>query len=355
MDNAEPAMDEAKPAMDNAKPAMDEAALAAWLSAAAGVPVAILSRARLSGGAIQQNIALGVTRGGVAEDWVLRTDNAATLAVSLGRGAEFALLRAAHAAGVTVAEPLFGCEDGHVIGAPFFVMRRVGGSAAGHATARRAAAMGGDAALAAEHGRQLARIHRIRPPRGELGFLGAPPVDATTAFIARMRARLDDAGTPRPPLEYGLRIMERLAPAPLPAVLCHNDFRTGNIMQEAGRITAVLDWEFAAWGDPHEDLGWFTARCWRFGQVALEAGGIGPLDAFLAGYAAEAGWQPDPGRVRFWQLGATIRWAVIAADQAARHLSGQEPSLELALTGHMVPGLEWDVLNQAEALHAGKA
>jgi aminoglycoside phosphotransferase (APT) family kinase protein len=333
----------------------DEGRLAAWLSEAAGAPVVILARERLSGGAIQQNIALSVTRGGLAEEWVLRTDNAATLAVSLGRGAEFALLRAAYAAGVVVAEPLFGCEDRGVIGAPFFVMRRVAGSAAGHAAAKRAAAMGGNSALAAEHGRQIARIHRIRPPRADLAFLGEPPADATAAFIARMRGRLDEAGTPRPPLEYGLRMMERQAPAPLPTVLCHNDFRTGNTMQDGGRITAVLDWEFAAWGDPHEDLGWFTARCWRFGQNHLEAGGVGPMDAFLAGYAAEAGWQPDPGRVRFWQLGATIRWAVIAADQAARHLSGQEPSLELALTGHMVPELEWDVLNQAEALHAGKA
>jgi aminoglycoside phosphotransferase (APT) family kinase protein len=332
---------------------MDETRLAAWLSEAAGRPVVIRTREKLSGGAIQQNILLGVTRGGVAEEWVLRTDNAATLAVSLGRGAEFALLRAAHAAGVTVAEPLFGCEDRGVIGAPFFVMRRVVGSAAGHAAAKRAAAMGGDTALAEDHGRQLARIHLIRPPRADLAFLGEPATDATAAFIARMRARLDDAGTPRPPLEYGLRTMERLAPAPLPPVLCHNDFRTGNTMQSDGHITAVLDWEFAAWGDPHEDMGWFTARCWRFGQNHLEAGGIGPLDAFLAGYAAEAGWQPDPARVRFWQLGATIRWAVIAADQAARHLSGQEPSLELALTGHMVPELEWDVLNQAEALRAG--
>ena len=322
-------------------------ALEAWLSAAAGAPVQVLAQKRLSGGAIQQNIALSVTCGGTAEEWVLRTDNAATLAVSRGRVEEFALLQSAHAAGVTVAEPLFCCADAGVTGAPFFIMRRVAGSASGHAIAKAAAARGGDPALAAAHGRELARIHRATPP----AFLGAPPTDSLARFIAAMRARLDAAGTPRPPLEFGLRAMERFGAAPLPAVLCHNDFRTGNTMQEDGRITAVLDWEFADWGDPYEDLGWFTARCWRFGQVALEAGGIGPLDAFLDGYAAEAGWRPEGSRVRFWQLGATIRWAVIAADQAARHLSGQEPSLELALTGHMVPGLEWDVLDQAEALH----
>ena len=322
-------------------------ALETWLSAAAAAPVRVLSQTRLSGGAIQQNIALEVTRDGAPESWVLRTDNAVTLAVSHGRVEEFALLQAAHEAGVAVAEPLFCCADVSVTGAPFFVMRRVAGTAAGHAITRAAAARGGDPELAADHGRQLARIHRMRAP----ACLGAPPADSLAGFIAAMRTRLDAAGTPRPPLEYGLRMMERRGATPLPPVVCHNDFRTGNTMQHDRRITAVLDWEFAGWGDPHEDLGWFTARCWRFGQVALEAGGIGPMDAFLAGYGSEAGWQPDPARVRFWQLGATIRWAVIAADQAARHLSGREPSLELALTGHMVPELEWDVLDQAEALH----
>ena len=36
--------------------------------------------------------------------------------------------------------------------------------------------------------------------------------------------------------------------------------------------------------------------------------------------------------------------AVIALQQAQRHLSGSEPSLELALTGKIVAELEWDVL-----------
>ena len=321
--------------------------LEAWLSEAAGAPVRVLSQVRLSGGAIQQNVLMGVTRGGVSEQWVLRTDNAATLALSCGRAEEFVLLQAARVAGVTVAEPLFCCADARVTGAPFFIMRRVAGSATGYAIAKAAAARGGDAALAAAHGRELARIHRMVAP----AFLGPAPADSLAGFITTMRARLDAAGTPRPPLEYGLRAMERFSPRPTPPVVCHNDFRTGNVMQQHGHITAVLDWEFCGWGDPHEDLGWFTAKCWRFGQVALEAGGIGPLDALLDGYAAEAGWRPDPARVRFWQLGATIRWAIIAADQAARYLSGHEPSLELALTGHMVPELEWDVLDQAEGLH----
>jgi hypothetical protein len=101
---------------------------------------------------------------------------------------------------------------------------------------------------------------------------------------------------------------------------------------------------------PHADLGWFCAKCWRFGNLAQEAGGIGARAAFHAGYEAEAGSRIDTARLPWWELLATIRWAVIAADQAARHLSGQERSLELALTGHIVPELEWDILAQVDMM-----
>lgn len=333
---------------------MDEArraALNVWLSQAAGAAVQIREAALLSGGAIQQNWALSVTRGGAAEEWVLRTDNAATLAVSLSRTEEHALLRAAFTAGVTVPEPLFCCADPSVVGAPFFVMRRVAGTATAFRLAKQAAAEGGDAALVRRAGRELARIHSIVPPREELAFLGTPPTDAGAAFVQAMRARLDAAGTPRPVLEWGLAALERNPLPPLPPVLCHNDFRTGNLMVKDHTVTAVLDWEFAAWGDPHADLGWFCAPCWRFGNLGLEAGGLGPRAALLEGYGPGA----DPARLPFWELAASIRWAVIAADQGARHLSGQERGLELALTAHIIPELELDILRQVETLDAGSA
>jgi aminoglycoside phosphotransferase (APT) family kinase protein len=334
---------------------MDEAArtrLEAWLSGAAGAPVAITRMALLSGGAIQQNWALDVMLGGTGQRWVLRTDNAAVLSVSLPRPAEFALLRAAHAAGVTVPQPLFCCEGREVTGAPFFVMQRVAGLAQAHRLARQAAAAGGNAVLARALGRELARIHSIRPPRPDLAMLGEPPADPALEFVARQRAALDAAGTPRPVLEWGLRHLERTAPPPGEVVLNHNDFRTGNIMAADCRVTGVLDWEFARWGDPHADLGWLCAPCWRFGNLALEAGGIGPRSEFYSGYEAESGRRIEHDRVPWWELAGTIRWAVIAADQAARHLSGKDVNLELALTAHIVPELEMDILRMTGALHA---
>lgn len=331
------------------------AALAAWLTAAAGQPVGIDDAALLSGGAIQQNWALDVRRGDAAERWVLRTDNPTTLAVSLPRSAEYATLRVAHAAGVTVPEPLFCCDDTGVLGAPFFVMRRAAGTAHAQRLTRDAAARGGDPALATALGAELARIHAVTPPRAELAFLGAPPADDGARLIAAQRAALDAAGQPRPVLEWGLRHLERTRPPPVPPCLTHNDFRMGNIMVDAGRVTAVLDWEFAAWGDPHADLGWFSVPYWRFGNRVFEAGGLAPRAAFLDGYVAAGGAPPNPARIAWWELAGTIRWAVIAADQAARHLSGREISLELALTGHIVPELEMDVLRMTGVADAGTA
>jgi aminoglycoside phosphotransferase (APT) family kinase protein len=311
-----------------------------WLAARTGdAALRIVAARKLPGGAIQQNWALEVETGGAAQSWVLRTDSAAVLAVSLPRAAEYALLKAAFEAGVTVPEPLFLCDDASVTGAPFFVMRRVFGTALGPRVVKDGTLGGGRAKLAESLGRELRKIHRIVPPRADLAFLGDPPADAARAAIAMMRARLDAAGTPRPVIEWGLRFLERDAPAPVPPVLVHNDYRTGNLMLDASGVTGVLDWEFAAWGDGHADLGWFCAKCWRFGNVAMEAGGLGPRADFYAGYGAV-----DEARVRWWELMAHIRWAVIAADQAQRHLSGEDRSLELALTGHIVPELEWEIL-----------
>ena len=330
---------------------MDEARRAAiegFLRVAAGdASLRIAGASLLSGGAIQQNWALDVVHRGTPEGWVLRTDNAATLAVSLPRAAEYALLRAARAAGVTVPEPLFLCEDQAIAGAPFFVMRRVGGIAAGHRVVKSETLGGGREALAMALGRELARIHSIAPPRGDLHFLGPAPDDAALAFIATQRGALDRQRTPRPALEWGLRHLERTAPPPVPARLTHNDFRTGNIMVDEAGITAVLDWEFAGWGDPAADLGWLCARCWRFGNVAQEVGGIGPRAALYAGYGGA-----EDARVRWWELAAHIRWASIAIDQAERHISGVERNLELALTGHMVPELELEILRMVEAADA---
>ena len=327
---------------------MDEAhagRLAAWLrETLPAQEVSLADWQKLTGGAIQQNWAVTATIDGAAQDWVLRTDSPATLAVSRSRADEFRLLRAAAGAGVTVPRAILLCEDEAVLGRPFFLMARIAGETRAHVVVRSDMIGGGRERVAAALGRELARIHGIVPPRADLGFLGARPAAPAEAAIGACHAALDGGTTPRPILEWGLRHLVRTLPPPGEVVLCHNDFRTGNIMLTETGIAGVLDWEFAAWGDPHGDIGWLCAPCWRFGNRAMPVGGIGPFAPFAAAYTAACGRPVQPERVAWWSLLATIRWAIIALAQAARHLSGAEPSLELALTAHVLPELERDIM-----------
>ncbi len=330
-------------------------ALEAFLAEATGAEaVELLGASRLGGGAIQENWALEVRfRGGRLEGdhrLVLRTDAPSRIAPSHGRVEEYRILRVAHALGVRVPEPIALCTDPGPIGRPFYLMRQLGGEARGIRIVRDPRVREAGDLLLEELARQLALLHTVRPPHPELAFLPLPEESPARRRIREYRGYLDSIEAAEPVLEYALRRLERRAPESRDIVLAHSDFRTGNFLVEDGRLVAVLDWEFASWSDPIEDLGWFCARCWRFGAVEREAGGIGPKETFVAAYERASGRKIDPGRLLYWETMATLRWAVIALLQAERHRSGEEASLELGLTAHLLPGLERDLLDYLERL-----
>ncbi|MDJ0942179.1 MAG: phosphotransferase family protein [Kiloniellales bacterium] len=326
----------------------DQSALEAFLAEAAGASAArVVSDSQLTGGAIQDNRLLVVEFDGGRlagrQELVLRRDAPSGVAVSHGKAEEFALLTAAFAAGVTVPEPLFLSLD-RALGGPFYVMRKVEGEAQGHRLVREPALLGDGAAVAERLGEELGKIHGITPPCPDLDFLPLPEGSPALAAVAAYRSHLDALEWWDPALEWGLRWCELNAPPERELVLVHQDFRTGNYMVDGGRLTAVLDWEFCAWGDPMSDLGWFCAKCWRFGRDALEAGGIGPREAFYRGYRRVSGREIDHEAVAYWEVMAHLRWAVIALQQGQRHASGAEESLDLALTGRRAETLAWEIL-----------
>lgn len=300
---------------------------------------------RLGGGAIQENWALDLEIDGVLHETVLRADAPSGIAESWGKAEEFAVLRAAFAAGVKAPEPLYLEPSGTVIGQPFHLTRRLKGSADPRKLVRALEEEEGDA-LARELGAELAKLHKVTPPQAPAGlaFLPSAPADIVASRFARFRGQLDRLPEAQPVLEWAINRLEDEAPAYIrgktDVTLCHRDFRSGNYLVADGKLSGVLDFEFAGWSDPYEDLGWFCARCWRFGMAGAEAGGIGSRAAFYDGYGGEI----DDARVRFWEQMAAVRWSIMALEQAERHLAGRERSLELALTGLVSLETEYDLL-----------
>jgi aminoglycoside phosphotransferase (APT) family kinase protein len=320
-------------------------ALAAFLTAAAGAPCGILAARPAAGGASRETWALDAVIGGDRHALVLRMDQASSMNPdALTRAQEFALLQAAHASGVMVPRPRWLDAEGAALGRPFLLMDRVEGESIGPRVVRRSELAEARARLPGQLAEQLARIHAIDP--APLGFLPRPPAGRSPALHAAdgVRALLRENGIDSPALEFGLRWLEQHAPTCEYPTLVHGDFRVGNLLVGPEGLRAVIDWEFAHVGDPHEDLAWACVRDWRFGADELRVGGVANLEPYVAAYEVAAGRAVDRSALRYWEIMGNLRWAATCHAQAQRHLSGADPSVEYASLGRRAAEMELEFL-----------
>jgi aminoglycoside phosphotransferase (APT) family kinase protein len=92
---------------------------------------------------------------------------------------------------------------------------------------------------------------------------------------------------------------------PVPPALIHIDYWSGNILWQDGEISAVLDWEEAACGDPVIDVAY--ARMHMFLMSLPDA-----ADEFLHTYETEIGCRVE--NLRFWEMAAAVRPMIDPAD-----------------------------------------
>jgi aminoglycoside phosphotransferase (APT) family kinase protein len=126
------------------------------------------------------------------------------------------------------------------------------------------------AAHAAAHdlGRQLRRLHMI-----EIDGLGLIPHEQL--YMHRVEHALDVINTPaadRLVIERAYAFIKASRPAA--ARLCKNDCAGANILVQSGKVTGIIDWEWAWGGDPAWDIAY-----WQH-HNADPAG----LDFLIAGY-----------------------------------------------------------------------
>ncbi len=328
--------------------------LTEFLQAQSGQTVVITNAAPLAGGASRDMWRIDAAFDGEARIFVLRRDLPSQMVErALTREQEFAVMAAAHEGGVKVAQPRYLCTDPAVLGGAFFLMDWVDGIAIGRKVVNAPELAEARRVLPDQMADQLARIHRIDPTLFE--FLPRPRIGLSPAemAVAETREALEALKVDNPIFEYLLRWAARHAPAPSAITFIHGDFRIGNIMVNANGLAAVADWEFSHIGDPAEELGYLCMRDWRFGNGRKRLGGIADREPFLRAYESASGRTINRAAVDWWELLGNIRWGAICLSQADRHLSGHDPSVELASLGRRSIEMQYEALKMIDRM--GKA
>jgi aminoglycoside phosphotransferase (APT) family kinase protein len=274
--------------------------------------------------------------------FVLRRDPPGAEA-PVSQEAEFGLIGLAGDAGVRVARPLHFEPHGGRFGTAGMLLEHVAGESLAPRLLRKPEYEVARGRLPEQLAEALAGVHSVDPV-GAAELLPAAAGDPALDAIERWEAEFDAIGEPLPAIELGLRWLLRNRPEPAEPRLLHGDFRLGNFIVDEEGLAAVIDWELAHLGDPAEDIGWLCIRSWRFGNDDRRVAGLGDLESFLEAYANAGGSEIDLPRIRYWEVFANLKWAVICARQAHDHLTGSRPSHELASLGRRICEPEWDML-----------
>lgn len=336
-------------------PAHDELRrrIEAHLSAATAGPVTVSRLVPLPGGACNENyiVEAAFTAGELAgpRRLVLRSDAPTSLPGSLDRAREHAVVCAAVEAGVRTPRARFLGRGLVREGAFAYFLDWVEGETIGRRVTTLPKLAAARALLPSQLAAEAAKIHSITPRTHPdlFGDAREAPDDPVGSTLDLLRGMLDRLGEPRPALELAMRWLDENRPPRGEVVLAHGDFRTGNFMVRDDGLAAVLDWEFARFSAPEEDLAWISVRDWRFGQLALPIGGFARREPFYEAYEKASGRTLSRAAVHYWEVLGNARWAAGSLHQGERYLAGDQ-DVELIAIARRAVEMEWETLRLIE-------
>jgi aminoglycoside phosphotransferase (APT) family kinase protein len=244
-------------------------------------------------------------------------------------GREHRIIAALGPTAVPVPDALAYCDAAEVIGAPFYVMSYVEGIVL-HDDDTAIAAL--DVEARAHSGESLVdalvALHAVDVDAVGLGDL-ARRDELVARQLKRWHAQFEASKTRDVPAVD--RVHELLAakiPPQTESTVVHGDFRLGNcIVDRAGEIRAVLDWEICTLGDPRADVGYVLAT-WAEPGDPLRADDHNPTlapgfttrDVLLARYAERSG--RDVSAIPYFVAFSCWRLACILEGVFSRLVSG---------------------------------
>lgn len=255
-------------------------------------------------------------------------------------GEQFKVLRCLEATEVPSPKVYFYEADPEVLGAPALLMEKVPGvcpSPWGKAGREFYAAAAERGVLPVAFTDALASIHNTDWRSAGLDFLGVPELGDAFARseIDKWRTLIEQSGHPGHPILADLTgWLEANAPSTDRLTLVHGAYRTGNVLIDNDRVSAVLDWELQVIGDPMYDVAYMLTELNREGTDLLS--NIVPRDLFFERYEALTGITIDEDRCRYYQLLYAMRSAAFWMSAAGLFADGSNKDLRLART-------EWSV------------
>ncbi|MBA4606915.1 phosphotransferase family protein [Aeromicrobium sp. Marseille-Q0843] len=310
---------------------LDLEALRTWLDAEApGELPGALSASLITGG--KSNLTYAVTNG--ERDVIVRRPPLGhVLATAHDMGREHRVMAALAGTAVPVPRMIAECTDESVIGAKFYVMERMSGTAFQRAKDLEVIGAERTRAVTERLVDTLADLHAVDYEAVGLGDFGRPD-GYLTRQVARWKKQLDSSRSRE--IEGIDELAERLTssvPATSESTIVHGDYRLDNVLvdtEDGDRITTVLDWEMSTLGDPLTDVAVMLA----YQHLALSAGpssgqvtdapqapGYLSPDEVVDRYAARSG--RDVSELGFHLGLAYFKLAVILEGIYFRHAAGQ--------------------------------
>ena len=173
---------------------------------------------------------------------------------------------------VPIAKPYALCSDREVTGAPFYVMEFCAGASVTNPEGkRRELPMEIRARVGESMIEAMVELHRHEPAAVGLADLGRPE-----GYVPRQLNRWFDswkrsdeaAQIDLPSGAESFEVLSAQIPEQGPARVCHGDYGMHNILvDDAGEVSAITDWEISTLGDPLADVTYFI-RGWSEDEFA---------------------------------------------------------------------------------------
>ena len=256
-------------------------------------------------------------------------------------GTQFAVLLALEDTAVPTPRPYFYEPAPNVLGAPFLVMEKVAGTCPspwgreGRAFYEAASARG---VLPSSFTDALVAIHTVDWRTAGLDLLGVPEpgTDFARREIAKWRALIDASGVePDPVLVDVLGWLDANVLSTDRRALVHGAYRTGNLLIDDDRVSAVLDWETEVIGDPMYDVAYVLSALNREGTDLLS--NIVDERAFRERYEAGTGWAIDDAACSYYEVLYAMRSAAFWMSATGLFRDGRNDDLRLARTAWSIP------------------